>query len=106
MNIPKNHLAACLLCAAVVASALVGCGQGDPPAVAQAGQTEIDNAVKMREMFVKANGSYDALGPEDKAAYVKLAGGEAAGQAQWTTMGKNPVSPSPANVGGDPRTGQ
>ena len=105
MNQSKLSLAVCFLSAAIAMSSLVGCGQGAPPVVAQAAQTEIDNAVKMREMFVKANGNYDSLNAEDKAAYVKLAGSEAAGQAQWATMGKNPVS-RPATVGGDPRTGQ
>lgn len=92
-----------LLCVAVF-STVVGCGSGTPPPVAQASQTQIDNAVKMRELFVKANGNYDSLSAEDKAAYVKLAGSEAAGQAQWKTMSSHPATPGGAS--GDPRAGR
>lgn len=105
MKNPRTSLALVgLLCVAASATT-AGCGNKDAPAtVVQASQTQIDNAVKMREYFVKAGGKYESLSAEDKAAYVKLAGDEAAGQAQWQTMSKNPSSAPSAS--GDPRTGQ
>lgn len=90
--------------ACVAALNMVGCGKSEPPAVVQASQAQIDNAVQMRQMFVKANGNYDSLSAEDKAAYNKLAGSEAAGQAQWKTMSTHPVA-APSGGNGDPRGG-
>lgn len=92
MKNPKTSLVIASLLAVVVASTVAGCGPGAPPAVGQASQTQVDNAVKMRATFVKANGNYDSLSAEDKEAYIKLAGSEAAGQAQWKEMSKNPAS--------------
>ncbi|CAN5371468.1 hypothetical protein BH11ARM2_BH11ARM2_19870 [soil metagenome] len=91
-----------LLCAAV-SSMVAGCGQDKPPAVVQASQTQVDNTVQMRQLFVKAKGNYDSLTPEDKATYNTLAGGDAAGQEQWKTMSKNPVGGGTTYSAGDPR---
>jgi len=59
-------------------SAISGCSSNatikeDPASV----QTRVDAAGKMRSYFDKANGNYDSLSAEDKAALNKLTGSEA-----------------------------
>ena len=100
----RTSLAIAGLSCVAVSSTMVGCGSGTPPPVTQASQAQVDNAVKMRELFVKANGNFDSLSPEDKTAYNQLAGSEAAGQAQWKTMSTHPPA-APSGGSGDPRTG-
>lgn len=104
-NSKAGLMIAGLLCATVVSPTMLGCGQGAPPAVKQATQSQVDNVVKMRELYVKAKGNYDSLSAEEKTTYNQLAGGEAAGQAQWKEMGKSPAAGSPVVSGGDPRAG-
>jgi len=96
---PLSLLIVALLATAPILS-LVGCNSAPPPVV-QAKQVDIDKAIQMREFFVKANGNYDSLDAAAKADYVKLAGSEAAGKAQWELMSKN--KPGAPSGSGDPR---
>ena len=70
---------------------LAGCGDKggpDPKAQAQA----VDYAKSLRSYFDKANGDYSALNDADRAAYVKLAGGEDKAKQFWDGMKNGPGS--------------
>ena len=75
---------------------VVGCGPGeaDKP-VSIASDARVNEIVQMRKIFDEAKGNWDALPPEKKAEYTKLAGDEEKAKTMWANM----VNPMGANAG-------
>ena len=86
-----------------VQAILLGCGSNDvikeDPVVAK---QRMDAAMGLRSYFDKANGNFDALNADDKAAVIKMQGGEANARKAFSMMPKAPGAPNtpppPANA--------
>jgi hypothetical protein len=91
MKVTTSIFAAC--CLVTVLTALPGCGNsGGPDPKVESQRAE--NLGNMREYFTKANGNYDSLSAEDKAAFVKLCGGDQAkALTTWNAMKYGPSGP-------------
>lgn len=92
-----SRLFALALAASALACSFVsaGCGDGSggkPQSIAS--ETRVQEIVKMREIFDKVRGNWDALSAEDKAEYTRLAGDEAKARQMWEGMA-NPVGATP-----------
>jgi hypothetical protein len=71
---------------------LTGCSAGTPDKPESiASDARVKEIVRMREIFDKVGGKWDALSPEDKAEYTRLAGDEAKAKTFWSSMA-NPYS--------------
>ncbi len=87
-----NHKFVSLLCLVVAGATLVGCGSSDGGSgVDKKAQDEkLSLVTNMRTYFDKAGGDYAKLSDADKAAFVKLCGGEAKAEANWKLMKEGP----------------
>ncbi len=86
----RTQWCALLVAFAIVPITLTGCS-GDVKLDKDATIMDVDVATKSREYFDKAQGDYEKLSAEDKAAYLKLHGGDQnKADATWQIM----VNPS------------
>lgn len=88
-----NNKLVSLLCLVVAGATLVGCGSGDGGGGVdkKAQQEKVALVTNMRSYFDKAGGDYAKLSDADKAAFVKLCGGEAKAEANWKLMKEGPA---------------
>jgi hypothetical protein len=67
--------------------ACVGVGCSDKaPQLNQSTATDFDTAKEAHDLYIKANGNFSALSPQDQADFNKISGGAAAGQKNWKSI--------------------
>jgi hypothetical protein len=71
---------------------IAGCGESGPAPDPKAETARLDKITDMRTIFDKSGGNYDSLSADDKAQFVKLAGGdEAKAMESWNLMKYGPA---------------
>jgi hypothetical protein len=89
MRVAIVTMLACLMASAFIA----GCGESGGPDPKVVSQRLVD-LTAMRSYYDKANGNFDSLSADDRAAFVKLCGGdEAKAMTTWNAMKYGPGGP-------------
>ena len=92
-----------LIAGLLVGITAFGCGDNSGPPQSIATQEQVTNLVEARKIFDASDKNFDALSAEQKAEFVKLAGGgdETKARNIWNSM-LNPRGggPGPAGPGG------